>query len=52
MTNTKPVSPDCRDGNHQKCTGTAWNLDTDSLEFCRCDVDGCICPDDAENDVL
>lgn len=32
------VSPDCRDGNHQKCYGDAWNDAAD--EPCRC---GCAC---------
>lgn len=45
------VSPDCRDGNHTKCDGSAIDLTTDTIEFCRCDAEGCICMDDAENDV-
>jgi hypothetical protein len=31
-------SPDCRDGNHQKCDGAAWDLNTDALAPC-----GCVC---------
>jgi hypothetical protein len=34
------LSPDCRDENHQKCDGTAWNLETDALDACGC---GCGC---------
>lgn len=32
------LSPDCRDGNHQKCDGTAWSLELD--DRVQCD-DGC-----------
>jgi hypothetical protein len=36
MTAEKPVSPDCRDGNHTKCDGQAWDEDRDELAGCRC----------------
>lgn len=29
-------SPDCRDGNHNKCDGTAWDLQTDAETRCSC----------------
>lgn len=29
-------SPDCRDGNHQKCDGVAWDMVLDALAGCRC----------------
>jgi hypothetical protein len=35
MTET-PISPDCRDGNHTKCPGDAWDLEKDELAGCRC----------------
>jgi hypothetical protein len=31
-----PVSPDCRDGNHGKCNGDAWDLVLDTLLDCYC----------------
>lgn len=34
------LSPDCRDGNHGKCDGVAWNLETDAPDFCQCSC-GC-----------
>lgn len=34
-------SPDCRDSNHQKCDGIAWDLDEDAL--CDCGCDKCRC---------
>jgi hypothetical protein len=30
------MSPDCRDGNHQKCDGTAWDDDADEETTCEC----------------
>jgi len=30
------LSPDCRDGNHQKCNGDAWDLEADGITDCRC----------------
>ena len=30
------VSPDCRDRNHQKCYGSAWNAAEDRPVECRC----------------
>ncbi|WP_269067358.1 hypothetical protein [Brevibacterium sp. CCUG 69071] len=29
-------SPDCRDDNHRKCDGQAWDDDTDALASCGC----------------
>jgi hypothetical protein len=29
-------SPDCRDGNHQKCDGLALDEDTDEITWCWC----------------
>lgn len=34
------VSPDCRDGNHGKCFGTAWDLSIDEATACDCEC-GC-----------
>lgn len=31
------LSPDCRDGNHQKCDGVAWDLLRDEPTDCGCD---------------
>lgn len=36
-----PRSPDCRDGNHGKCDGTAWDLDHDALTRCGCRCGWC-----------
>lgn len=33
-----PLSPDCRDGNHHKCDGTAWDEATDDITGCTCKV--------------
>lgn len=30
------LSPDCRDGNHHKCDGTAWSLLLDDRVQCDC----------------
>jgi hypothetical protein len=30
------LSPDCRDGNHTKCPGRAWNLILDDEVDCDC----------------
>lgn len=35
------ISPDCRDGNHRKCNGEAWDEDADDLTDCQCP--GCLC---------
>lgn len=32
-----PISPDCRDGNCQKCDSQAWDLETDAPAACHCD---------------
>lgn len=29
-------SPDCRDGNHQKCDGIAWDMVRDESTWCGC----------------
>lgn len=34
--NPNPLSPDCRDDNHRKCDGRAWDDDTDALASCGC----------------
>lgn len=34
------LSPDCRDGNHQKCDRLAWNEEADETDYCMCDC-GC-----------
>jgi hypothetical protein len=31
------LSPDCRDGNHQKCDRAAWDEDKDDGTECGCD---------------
>lgn len=31
------LSPDCRDGNHFKCDGVAWDLEVDMARACECD---------------
>ena len=31
-----PLSPDCRDGNHHKCDGTAWDIERDEPTGCTC----------------
>lgn len=31
-----PLSPDCRDGNHQKCDGVAWDEEKDDFTTCKC----------------
>ncbi|AZS11744.1 hypothetical protein HOU96_gp46 [Arthrobacter phage Maja] len=34
----KPLlSPDCRDNNHSKCDGVAWDLEIDMASACECD---------------
>ncbi len=35
------ISPDCRDGNHRKCDGQAWDVDADDVTGCGCP--GCVC---------
>ena len=30
------LSPDCRDGNHGKCDGVAWDLEGDKPSNCNC----------------
>ena len=30
------ISPDCRDGNHRKCNGDAWDLINDQPWECEC----------------
>lgn len=35
------LSPDCRDGNHQKCNGVAWDLEADEPTQCRCPNEVC-----------
>lgn len=32
----RPKSPDCRDSNHGKCMGAAWDLDRDCQTSCKC----------------
>jgi hypothetical protein len=43
------LSPDCRDGNHFKCDGVAWNLQTDEPGQCECDGN---CADPAPADAF
>jgi hypothetical protein len=35
------LSPDCRDENHQKCPGEAWDVEADQPAPCQCE---CACP--------
>lgn len=35
----KAISPDCRDGNHQKCDGIAWDMAADEATSCKCGCD-------------
>ncbi|WP_159702435.1 hypothetical protein [Arthrobacter sp. 18067] len=35
------ISPDCRDGNHRKCTGDAWDMELDNVTDCQCQE--CLC---------
>lgn len=30
------LSPECRDGNHGKCDGVAWDLEADAPADCAC----------------
>jgi hypothetical protein len=30
------LSPDCRDGNHQKCDAIAWDERADDTTTCQC----------------
>lgn len=30
------LSPDCRDGNHTKCDGIAWDVEADGYAPCEC----------------
>lgn len=32
-----PISPDCRDGNCQKCYGDAWDEAKDEPGACHCE---------------
>ena len=38
-----PYSPDCAQGKHRACAGTAWDFDADELVACTCG-----CHDDYE----
>lgn len=41
MIDTKPmIDPDCNDGKHHNCDGTAWDWDTDQPTYCRCTCHG------------
>jgi hypothetical protein len=31
-----PVCPDCRDGKHKACVGSAWDNDEDQPAVCSC----------------
>ena len=31
------INPDCLDGKHRACAGTAWSDDLDALTDCLCD---------------
>lgn len=33
---TGPVCPECRDGKHANCDGTAWDDHTDQPTHCAC----------------
>lgn len=33
MTN---ICPECHDGKHRNCDGTAWDFDKDELTECEC----------------
>lgn len=37
------LSPDCRDENHQKCNGIAWNIFEDQAVECGCEHPECVC---------
>ena len=30
------MNPECKQGKHRNCDGTAWDDDTDELASCRC----------------
>lgn len=30
------LNPDCRDGKHRACSGTAWDFDADETVACAC----------------
>ncbi len=36
MTKTGPQNPDCLNGKHRACSGTAWDDDLDDLCPCGC----------------
>ena len=31
-----PLDPDCLNGSHKACTGTAWDVEADDLVDCQC----------------
>lgn len=33
---TTPICPECTQGKHHNCDGTAWDHDRDELAACRC----------------
>lgn len=37
---SKPICPECRDGKHQNCDGTALDLETDLIVPCGCAIAG------------
>lgn len=36
----RPVCPECKQGKHGNCDGTAWSDWTDTPTYCRCSADG------------
>lgn len=34
----RPICPECRDGKHKNCDGTAWDFVADELVDCGCEV--------------
>ena len=34
------MNPDCRDGKHRACSGTAWDDERDELVACPCSCHG------------
>jgi hypothetical protein len=37
VTTAKPVCPECQQGKHGNCDGTAWDEGRDEISLCRCE---------------
>lgn len=35
------ICPECAQGKHRNCDGTAWNEQTDEIDTCQCDQREC-----------